>query len=748
MRDTSNAPQCHWLPSWQSGQFAPLAVVALLLTTSCFGSGDADMEDAALADVDWDAADQKIAEQGEVGTVGAGDVPEQAEVFDVLQGSAMDVSGVVRAKNCEELEQLWRMRLVRHMEAGLAEARWLLQVWSSGGCPDTFHGFDLGFGSWEAGDQHPFLDAHHEAAAEPDMFAHNDGHLYVATGDKVNVLDVSPASSSHVIGWVAVPPRARRLLLVGERLLVFSSVNEPPVNPYALSSCTAEPNEKCELPGHTGHARVTVLDVADPSKPKVIRDITFAGNYVDARVVGGVVYIIARFGLDQTMPAGVQYAPLPFQPYLKTCNFSQIPKDELVVPAFEAQRKKNVDLILNAPLKVPFPSVEDLVVTPSGPVKLASPFSKCAHYAIDTNAGGSHWVAVLALDPTEQQPLVARVTTARPGAVLASKESLYLTAAHRVQKGASWYFRGPPASAALAVHKLHLGSTASQMDWQASAVLENWGGCRIALAEADGRLRLATTSGVVSSGVFDTTIAVLESVDDQMKVLGQVHGFAGNQRVVAMRQDGDKALLVTSDAKSSSLTTVDVSDPKSPAVIGKYNIGGPAYRALSLGSKSLAVLFQKWSPSCEGALRLAMLDAAVPTMPSELWQMPLGQVFPGPGPRWSDVALTWWPDSGLLAVPALNCASYPCEDPNAVPFDGLQLYRMHYKEGISTAGGVNHLPGTPSTEKCQGGACGAATRVEGSVIIDGWVLSIGVAEVRVATTNAPGKLVAKVALVP
>lgn len=107
------------------------------------------------------------------------------------------------------------------------------------------------------------------------------------------------------------------------------------------------------------------------------------------------------------------------------------------------------------------------------------------------------------------------------------------------------------------------------ISFTAYASVNGWLDSRYSLDEKDGFLRVAATT---EDKNYDETNS-LYILDKDLKEVGKVTGIAKNEEIKAVRYAGDVAYVITYE-ETDPLFVIDLSDPKSPTVLGEVKIDG------------------------------------------------------------------------------------------------------------------------------------------------------------------------------
>src|SRR5687768_14343572 len=131
---------------------------------------------------------------------------------------------------------------------------------------------------------------------EPDWVKAVGTTLYVARDGKLRAFDAG-GDKVRELGAVAVPGFAHELLVRGDRALVISTLGYGPAEPVAFAA---------QVPGvppsrWLGRTRLLEVDVSDPARMRVLRELDVEGSYLSARLTGATARVIVR-----TEPRGLE----------------------------------------------------------------------------------------------------------------------------------------------------------------------------------------------------------------------------------------------------------------------------------------------------------------------------------------------------------------------------------------------------------------------------------------------------------
>jgi uncharacterized secreted protein with C-terminal beta-propeller domain len=370
---------------------------------------------------------------------------------------------------------------------------------------------------------------------EPDLLKTSAGRVVVVRDDRLYVVDVTD-QAPRTLGSLTLPGgSASELLLSGDRALV-------------LGSSWATPDRVSAEPTKAGQssALLTVVDLATPARPTVVRTHEIEGAYLSAREHDGVARVVL-----QTTP--LVATPTPAEDWLP----------------------------------------QDIQRDASGAIIKTEPLVDCGDVRHPTDPSGVGLLTVLTLDL--QNPAVLQpVTVATDGnLVYASTDRLYVATTR-----GGWAMRDAmvssddarPEAVRTAIHAFDV-SDYTDTTYIASGEVDGWLMGRWAMSEYDGLLRVATTRGGQWSAngdapATDAAVTVFEERGDRLQTVGSVGGLGQGEQVRAVRWFGDLATVVTF-RQTDPLYTVDLADPTQPRVLGELKVPGYSAYLHPLGDRLL-----------------------------------------------------------------------------------------------------------------------------------------------------------------
>ena len=213
--------------------------------------------------------------------------------------------------------------------------------------------------------------------------------------------------------------------------------------------------------------------------------------------------------------------------------------------------------------------------------------------------------------------------------------------------------------------------------------------------EYDGNLRVATTVQEWKQSRGTTTYSKVSVLDRHMNLLGFVDDIAPTERIYAARFLGNRLYLVTY-RQTDPFSVIDLSDPKTPRVLGELKIPGfsnylhpyDAARIIGIGKES-----------ANGALKMALFDVSDVKNPKLIAEERIGDAGSDSEVLRDHKAFLFEREKNLLVLP-VNLAITPVYRPDrpvsstATMWGGAYVYSVDPATGFTLKGTAEHNSGT------------------------------------------------------
>jgi uncharacterized secreted protein with C-terminal beta-propeller domain len=444
---------------------------------------------------------------------------------------------------------------------------------------------------------------------EPDLVETDGRTIFSLAAGRLEIVDVTGAAPRPLDGLDLGGIAASGLLLAGDRLLVLGDAGPVvPVQPLAA------PARASVLPAPVESTALVQVDVADPSRPRVMARMRVDGRLVTARAAGDTVRVVLS-----SFPSRV---PLTARGVDRAGADAWLPRLTLRdVAAGRTVRRAAVG---------------------------------CRDVSRPARFSGLGMTTVLTVGLAQTMtPLDSDAILTDGDVVAASTTALYVATPPWAGPQAAGA-ESPPRGATL-VHKLDTSDPA-RTTYRASGAVRGYLLNQFALSEHDGYLRAASTEepdwwtppdGDARPG--ESIVTVLAERGGRLVPVGRVDGLGRGERIHAVRFMGARAYVVTF-RQTDPLYAVDLADPANPVVRGALKIPGYSAYLHPVDEHHLIGIGQDATE--EGrplGAQVSLFDVADPAAPRRIARRTLDA-------DWSEAesdhhAVLYWPATRLLVVP-------------------------------------------------------------------------------------------------
>ncbi|MGB0679488.1 MAG: beta-propeller domain-containing protein, partial [Polyangiales bacterium] len=470
--------------------------------------------------------------------------------------------------SCEALEA--ELETVAQAELG-AQLEALRQPSLRGGTADVALAAPTGVASAEAnqaqgaGLDYSGTNNQERGVDEADIVKSDGQHLYVLSGGHLLVLRSHPATELAELSRLPVPGRPLEMFVHGDRALIFSELTPaelPPELParstggavdIAVPALACAPGSRCGF-GGLPQTQLTLVDLSDRGAPRLLRENIVEARYLSSRRVGASVRVVVR---------GSTYMPvLDLEPQL---DFDWYDDDKLSKRE-RRQLEAEIDrLESEGRARIQAHALADWLPRrldidhAGGGTRQVDSIAPCVRFFRDEGSQGRDVLDVITVNLDKDNAAPAHAAILGHGAeVYASTESLYI-ASHPWSSFAPWW--GWQSEAWLEerthVHRFDIALDPDQAVYVASGSVPGHlpgngqtGEAQFAMDEADGRLRIATTTqgrgtAAPEGWQSENHLFILELGEGQLRQVGSVEGLAPGEQIFAARFVGNRGYLVT-----------------------------------------------------------------------------------------------------------------------------------------------------------------------------------------------------------
>ena len=578
---------------------------------------------------------------------------------------------------------------------------------------------------------------------EPDMVKTDGKYVYTVSGSQVIIAKSWPAASARVVARYQLPAQVtpQQLFLAGDRLVVLSHVYQQP---------TTTPGTD-----YFYGTRMTVLDIAERARPRVLHEADVEGWMAQARMIGDDVYLVSNANMN--IPGRIlEKANSRAAALAKEIGEDHNKLEKGKERAFRTVRAELERRFGGADLTSAMPRERHR--TGRGAMGAFKPLYACQDLLVPRGGSQLGTLNVVHFDIDRPGDLDSIGLMASGWTIYASADALYAA-----MPSYGWnHFWGwgpalaPEASNTTHIHKFDLSGEKPR--YLASGSVRGHINNQFSLSEHRGYLRVATTDQAWGWGgerpATGNHLYVLATRGSRLRQVGAIEDLARGERIYAARMMGDKGYMVTF-RQTDPLFTLDLSNPERPRVAGELKINGFSSYIHPLDGDHLLTIGQDADDDGRVlGVHVQVFDVSNPARPRRSAHERLANRdgWSWSAAQWDHHAFTYDPRTGVLGVPMSNYSNEPSKT-----FLGLVLLQVS-KNSIEQLGRISH---TALAEITRDRECTGATddsnwqcrqevhqdwrsQIQRSIVMDETIFTISQLGMQANLLTRPGKAIAQV----
>lgn len=487
---------------------------------------------------------------------------------------------------------------------------------------------------------------------EADIIKNDGKYLYVLNRSYFLIVKAWPANEIKLLAKYTLTGSPREMFVHKDKVVIFSTDTG---SGSKLSSGTSRGV-------YASTTRMTILDIADRTAPKLLRVIDTEGEYKTSRRVGETVRAVlyTRINLP-TNNAPYKSGTTPWE------------NDRLR----DERTNKHLKQIGKTQLRDWLPVMRDMrFANGQESARKDAVLSNCSSFYRPSVHSGRGIVTVFSLQMDKPQTDLAHA-------------SLVSNYGHTYSSASMLYVATAPvfASNSTHIHAFDIQTAGKPALYKASGRVDGEILNQFAMDEYKGHLRVATTSREAFG--TESNIFVLKQSGTSLAQVGALRGLARGERIYSARFVQDRGYIVTF-RQIDPLFTLDLSVPSAPKQVGELKIPGYSTYIHPLDRNHLLTVgVDGTNDGLNGKIQLAIFDVTDFANPKQAHKVSLQ------ADHWSassqaalydHKAFNYFASKKVLAIP-LSSIDYTGKTYGNA---GVQLFKIDIAKGITKYGSVSH----------------------------------------------------------
>ncbi len=462
---------------------------------------------------------------------------------------------------------------------------------------------------------------------EPDFVKNDARYIYVISGSTLSIVDAYPAASASVLSKTELEDTPREIFISDDRLVLLktgsaevSITKDQPVPSSAEKVAIMPPRYPYYRSAPVTHA--VFYDISDRAHPKVLKDYTIDGDYVNARMIGNTIYLLSRESIypydDRIIvPAVRESTKVIMAPDVYYFDNPEQQYDFTTITSFDARNGATKDA--------------KTYLVGSGNILYVSPVAMYVSYQKYNNIYRPMWgmeepAVVGAKSSSESSSGITRVSSSLMDDFNTMTETEKQALITDLRSGEQEAIQKREIDQSITIiHKIGINN--GVITYTAKGEVPGYLKNQFAMDEYNGNLRVATTSDVwTNRGQYEyNNVFVL---DGSMKTIGSLTHIAEQEKIYSTRFIGDRLYMVTFK-RIDPFFVIDLSTPASPKILGKLKIPGYSdylhpydkTHIIGIGKETGT---NDWGGVSTKGLKLALFDVSDVEHPTQIDKVEIG----------------------------------------------------------------------------------------------------------------------------
>ncbi|MGA2912502.1 MAG: beta-propeller domain-containing protein [Methanoregula sp.] len=560
---------------------------------------------------------------------------------------------------------------------------------------------------------------------EPDIVKNDDTYIYTISGSTLAIIDAYPAAGASVISKTDISDTPKDLFVSGDRLVLFTTGTGTPqtiAQPAGAEPAIAQVVPMPPLRYNSPSTHALVYDISDRNNPKLMKDYTIDGDYIDARMIGSLVYMVTReqiytYASDHVVvPALREGTTTVVQPDVWYFDNHESQYTFTTITSLDATsgNEKDAQTYLLGSGNILYVSPDAMYVSyqkyhpvispmqggkelvPPQPVTVSGGMgssgsagvSTAADVAVSSAAGVSSSIKI-AVSPVAIPPDFNSLTDTQRQSILNGLRNAEQDAIQRQEADQT----------TTVVHKIAIkdGTITYLAKGEVPGTLDN----QFSMDEYNNNLRLATTSSVSTrSGQY--TYNNVFVLDGKMTTIGSLTHIAEQESIYSTRFIGDRLYMVTFK-RIDPFFVIDLSTPENPKILGKLNIPGysdylhpyDATHIIGIGKETTT---NDWGGVSTSGVKIALFDVSDVANPRQLDKVQIGDAGSDSAALTDHHAFLFDKAKNLLVIPVRAVSTSPVTKGDYYNYQqqiwyGAYVFGLTPQTGFTLRGTVQHGTG-------------------------------------------------------
>ncbi len=531
---------------------------------------------------------------------------------------------------------------------------------------------------------------------EPDIIKNDGRYIYTISGQTLAIIRAYPAEGASVVSETEINDTPKELFVNGDRLILFSTGTEPSETRLETTDPWRNPMPPYYRP-YSPVTFTTIYDISDRNHPAMLKEYTIEGDYLDARMIGSLVYQITReqispyYGNQIIVPALREGARTVVQPDVWYFDHPESQYTFTTITSLDASSGKEKDAqtyligtgstlyVSEDAIYVSSPRYHPVIYR--GQAQELSP-----SLAVDVSGSGGASSSKITVIPPDFNTLPEGERESILDGLRSAEQDVIR--------------RQEADQTTMVIHKIGIrdGAITYLAKGEVPGTLNN----QFSMDEYKGTLRVATTSSIYTPRFGQYTYNNVYVLDDSMATIGELTHIAEQETIYSTRFIGDRLYMVTFK-RIDPFFVIDLAKPENPKILGKLKIPGYSdylhpYNATHIIGIGKETTTNDWGGVSTSGVKLALFDVSDVTSPKQVDKVQIGDAGSESAALTDHHAFLFDKGKNLLVIPVRAVSNVPVVKGDYATSQpqiwyGAYVFGLTPETGFTLRGTVQHGSG-------------------------------------------------------
>jgi len=467
---------------------------------------------------------------------------------------------------------------------------------------------------------------------EPDIVKNDGKYIYVSSGNKIIIVDAYPAENMEIISEIEIT-NPRDIFVNQDKLIIFSTE-------YKSES----------------KSMIFIYDITDKTNPQLEKEIAVDGDYVNARMIGNNIYLIANQYIRTTNPILPMFEVNGIERQIAVTDIAYFPNYDsnyvfTNIIALDLETGENtLETYLTGSSYTIYASKDNIYLTSTKRISSQDYFEEAIEEVFMSILPSNEKSKVKKIMDSDEpyykkQQEVSKIIEDYSNSLKGSEKSNFDK--ELLEKTQDFEIQLSKKLEKTIIHKININNL--DIEYFGNGEVPGRILNQFSMDEYNGNFRIATTTGDTWGN--SNSLNHMYVLNEDLKIIGSVDDLAKGERIYSTRFMGERAYMVTF-RQVDPLFVVDLSTPENPKVLGELKVTGfSSYLHPYDENHIIGIGKEATEEGRTTGVKIALFDVSDPSNPIEKAKYELGHKYSDSIALYDHKAFLFDKERNLLVLP-------------------------------------------------------------------------------------------------